>query len=138
MKTKHGRFERIYQKADGTYLPDTSQPDPNHNFEITSGQYTPHKSTRYINVFIGANGIAQREDENGHLRDCNKDLPEIYADREECCGCSACYSVCQAGAICMLPDEEGFLYPVVDAEKCVRCFRCLSVCAFKKKEQSER
>ena len=35
------------------------------------------------------------------------------------------------GAITMLPDEEGFLYPVVDAEICIRCYKCLSVCDFK-------
>lgn len=36
------------------------------------------------------------------------------------------------GAITMLPDAEGFLYPVVDAEICIRCYKCLQVCAFKR------
>ena len=31
----------------------------------------------------------------------------------------------------MQPDEEGFLYPVVDKEKCVKCYACIKVCAFK-------
>ena len=35
------------------------------------------------------------------------------------------------GAITMLPDEDGFLYPVVDAEICIRCHKCISVCDFK-------
>ncbi|ODA39131.1 hypothetical protein DSBG_4075 [Desulfosporosinus sp. BG] len=37
----------------------------------------------------------------------------------------------------MLPDEEGFLYPVVDAEICIRCYKCLSVCAFKKDQKDK-
>lgn len=35
------------------------------------------------------------------------------------------------GAITMLHDEDGFLYPVVDAEICIRCYKCVSVCDFK-------
>jgi len=31
----------------------------------------------------------------------------------------------------MIPDEEGFLYPSIDAEKCVRCGSCLKVCPIK-------
>lgn len=32
------------------------------------------------------------------------------------------------GAITLLPDEEGFLYPVVDAEICIRCYKCINAC----------
>lgn len=39
------------------------------------------------------------------------------------------------GAISMLPDAEGFFYPVVDASICIRCYRCLKVCAFKQFEE---
>ena len=35
------------------------------------------------------------------------------------------------GAISMLPDSEGFLYPVVDADICIRCYKCVSACSFK-------
>ena len=63
-------------------------------------------------------------DENG--------VPALAKDRSSCCGCSACYAVCPSGAITMEPDEEGFLYPVIDAEKCVHCRRCVKVCAFKR------
>ncbi len=48
-------------------------------------------------------------------------------DKSQCSGCSACYSVCPKGAITMQPDEEGFLYPVVD-NKCVDCGLCDKVC----------
>lgn len=60
-----------------------------------------------------------------------KPLPELYAERENCCGCSACYAICPVHAISMQADEEGFLYPVADGERCIRCYKCLSVCAFK-------
>ncbi|MCH5298563.1 MAG: 4Fe-4S dicluster domain-containing protein [Ruminococcus sp.] len=61
----------------------------------------------------------------------------VYEEKENCCGCSACYAICSVGAISMLPDEEGFLYPTVDEEKCVRCYRCLSVCAFKENQRAK-
>ncbi|MBS4897022.1 MAG: 4Fe-4S binding protein [Gordonibacter pamelaeae] len=28
-------------------------------------------------------------------------------------------------------DEEGFLYPVIDAIRCIGCGRCLKICTFK-------
>ena len=51
--------------------------------------------------------------------------------RDECCGCSACYSVCPHKAIVMSPDGMGFLYPKVDENKCVDCGLCLKTCQFK-------
>lgn len=84
--------------------------------------YNPHKSTRYRN-----------KDRNTGI----KPLPELYANRENCCGCTACYAICPAQAIIMEPDEEGFLYPSVDAEKCIRCYRCLSICAFKADQRAK-
>lgn len=61
-----------------------------------------------------------------------KDFPVLYKEKQECCGCTACYAVCPKEAITMQPDEEGFLYPAVDKEKCVKCYACLKVCVFKK------
>ena len=49
-------------------------------------------------------------------------------NRKKCCGCGACRASCPKGAIAMLPDEEGFLQPVVDAAKCVQCGKCEAVC----------
>lgn len=48
--------------------------------------------------------------------------------RIECCGCTACESICSKKAITMKPDNEGFLYPVVNEEKCINCGLCLNVC----------
>ena len=51
-------------------------------------------------------------------------------DPSQCCGCTACASVCAHDAITMQPDALGFLYPVVDTQKCVDCGLCDKVCAF--------
>lgn len=48
----------------------------------------------------------------------------------ECCGCTACATVCNHNAITMQPDALGFLYPVVDHEKCMDCGLCNNVCSF--------
>lgn len=45
-----------------------------------------------------------------------------------CCGCSACASICPKQCITMQPDEEGFLYPEVDVVSCIDCGKCESVC----------
>ena len=50
--------------------------------------------------------------------------------KAECCGCTACASICPARAISMQPDALGFLYPVADADKCIDCGLCDKVCAF--------
>ena len=48
----------------------------------------------------------------------------------DCCGCTACASICAHTAISMEPDALGFLYPKVDASKCVECELCEKVCQF--------
>lgn len=51
-------------------------------------------------------------------------------DPSDCCGCTACASICAHDAISMKPDALGFLYPEVDKDKCVDCGLCEKVCAF--------
>lgn len=63
-----------------------------------------------------------------------KEIPVLYKSKSECCGCTACYSVCPVHAISMKPDDEGFLYPSIDQEKCVCCCKCLTVCDYKKEK----
>lgn len=66
-----------------------------------------------------------------------KPIPVLYARKELCCGCSACYSICTREAISMVEDEEGFLYPKINEEKCVRCEMCIKVCPIKAHAQHQ-
>lgn len=49
------------------------------------------------------------------------------APKEYCTGCGACASGCPRGAIKMVSDKEGFLYPDV-TEACVHCGHCTHIC----------
>lgn len=60
-----------------------------------------------------------------------KRLPELVPEKNLCCGCGACMAVCPRGAIEMVTDDEGFLFPRVDEIACVGCLMCEGVCAFK-------
>ena len=55
---------------------------------------------------------------------------ELFTNKNQCCGCTACYSICPKNAIKMEYDEEGFLYPSINGDLCVDCGMCKSVCAF--------
>lgn len=48
----------------------------------------------------------------------------------DCCGCTACVSICSHNAITMIPDSLGFLYPKVNSKLCVNCGLCEKVCQF--------
>ena len=64
----------------------------------------------------------------------DKTSPILYKRKEECCGCTACYASCPRDAIAMMPDEEGFEYPVIDYNKCIKCYNCINVCPIKKRK----
>lgn len=49
-------------------------------------------------------------------------------DKVNCCGCSACASICPKNCITMTEDSEGFLYPAVDDLLCIDCGLCEKVC----------
>ena len=52
----------------------------------------------------------------------------VIKDKKDCCGCHACMSVCPRNCIAMHPDEEGFLYPIVNQDVCIGCNLCEKVC----------
>ena len=49
-------------------------------------------------------------------------------EKKDCCGCGGCSQICPAHCIRMEADEEGFLYPAVEAEACVGCGLCEQIC----------
>lgn len=49
-------------------------------------------------------------------------------NKENCCGCQACFQICPVHAISMDIDREGFWYPRIDQDVCVDCGRCEYVC----------
>lgn len=55
---------------------------------------------------------------------------KLFEDKHNCCGCTACYSICPKGAITMNADTEGFLYPQINFKRCVACGLCKQVCDF--------
>lgn len=55
-------------------------------------------------------------------------------EKEKCCGCSACESICPKKSISMIADEAGFLYPKVNLNTCIDCSLCEKVCPMEKKE----
>ena len=49
-------------------------------------------------------------------------------DKHNCCGCSACSSICPKHCITMQADNDGFLYPKVNEADCIDCGLCEKVC----------
>lgn len=57
----------------------------------------------------------------------------IIIEKNQCCGCSACYNICPQKCIIMKEDIEGFLYPQIDKINCINCGLCKRVCPEKNK-----
>ena len=57
--------------------------------------------------------------------------------KQDCSGCSACADACPVAAISMQPDEEGFLYPIIEESKCIHCGKCDKICGFAPKRTAE-
>lgn len=49
-------------------------------------------------------------------------------NKQDCCGCTACASICPKCSISMKEDNEGFLYPEVNKSTCVNCGLCDKAC----------
>lgn len=56
---------------------------------------------------------------------------QLYESNYDCCGCTACASICAVNAIQMITDKEGFQYPQIDQNLCVNCKKCELVCPLK-------
>lgn len=49
-------------------------------------------------------------------------------NKQDCCGCTACVSICPNNCITMERDAEGFLYPIVNKSACCDCHLCEKKC----------
>lgn len=49
-------------------------------------------------------------------------------NKKDCCGCTACATVCPKNCINMVEDSEGFKYPAVNENLCINCDLCTQVC----------
>lgn len=59
------------------------------------------------------------------------DTIQLFQEKKNCCGCSACVNICSKNkAVQMIEDEYGFLYPEISEEDCLKCGACKKVCAF--------
>ena len=61
----------------------------------------------------------------------------INFNKNYCCGCTACSSICPQSAISMLRDDEGFFYPLINDDTCINCGLCVKVCVFKEKSRGK-
>ena len=59
------------------------------------------------------------------------EIPILYNEKNQCCGCEVCVEICPKNAITMREDTEGFQYPEIDPLKCIRCGKCINGCDFK-------
>ncbi len=52
----------------------------------------------------------------------------LYHQKSQCTGCQSCANACPSGAITMVADSEGFLYPTIDGDRCTECGLCQKIC----------
>lgn len=62
-------------------------------------------------------------------------MPNLHTDKD-CCGCTACVSICPKDALRMTPDTIGFVYPQINQDRCIECGLCEKVCAFHDKYET--
>ncbi len=51
-------------------------------------------------------------------------------DKTTCYGCTACVAACHFDAIRMIPDNEGFAYPLICHDNCTDCGECGRACPY--------
>lgn len=58
-------------------------------------------------------------------------MPNLYVNKSQCCGCTACVNICPTKSIYLEEDNKGFLYPKIDENICINCGLCETTCPLK-------
>lgn len=64
------------------------------------------------------------------------DLKILHID-DKCTGCGACANICPKRCIEIIPNSEGFYYPVYNEVNCIECKLCENVCHVISSEKGE-
>ena len=75
------------------------------------------------------------EEDIDRLPDQSNENDRYFCQDDRCFGCSACEAICPVKAIQLVPDKEGFLFPIRNADVCIDCMRCHNVCQVYASEQ---
>jgi coenzyme F420-reducing hydrogenase beta subunit len=86
--------------------------------------------TQFIMKRRGYTTVADGINYNNEMK--RFEMIELYKEKSNCCGCSACMNICPKKAITMKPDQDGYLFPDIKDDLCVKCGLCKKVCAFQK------
>ena len=65
-----------------------------------------------------------------------REIPLLYPTPDACCGCGACVASCHQGALSLVEDKYGFVYPSLNESLCIGCGCCEKACGFQRNRYS--
>lgn len=101
--------------------------------DLNRGKHSLHSEIKgsinyFSNALVSAVSATRTEPLSLIKEKENKEL--IFHNRDLCCGCGACASVCPTDSITIRRNDNGFYHYCIDLETCVSCGKCRKVCPF--------